>query len=44
MDVKQLMYQSDPSNPDYEDIVTISDYLVGYQMKGAQTPAIEKKS
>jgi hypothetical protein len=29
MDVKPLLYQSDPLNPDPEDIVTCSDYLVG---------------
>jgi hypothetical protein len=34
MDVKSLLYQSDPSNPDPEDIITCSDYLVGYQIKG----------
>jgi hypothetical protein len=44
VDVKPLLYQSDPSNPDPEDIVTCSDYLVGFQMKGAQTLAIEKKT
>jgi hypothetical protein len=33
LDVKPLMYKSDPSNPDPEDIVTCSDYLVGYHMK-----------
>jgi hypothetical protein len=41
--VKPLLYHSDPSNPDPEDIVTCSDYLVGYQMKGVQTLGIEKK-
>jgi hypothetical protein len=44
VDVKPLLYQSDPSNPDPEDIITCSDYLVGYQMKGAQTIAIERKN
>jgi hypothetical protein len=45
VDVKPLLYQSYPSNPDPEDIVTCSDYYaVGYQMKGAQTPAIKKKT
>jgi hypothetical protein len=44
VDVKPLLYQSDPSNPDPADIVTCSDYLVGYQMKGAQTLVIEKKN
>jgi hypothetical protein len=44
VDVKPFLYQSDPSNPDPEDIVTCSDYLVGYKMKGAQTLAIEKKT
>jgi hypothetical protein len=43
VDVKPLLYQSDPSNHDPEDIVTCSDYLMGYQMKGAQTLAIEEK-
>jgi hypothetical protein len=42
VDVKPLLYQSYPSNPDPEDIVTCSDYLVGYQMKGTQTLAIGK--
>jgi hypothetical protein len=32
------------SIPDPEDIVTCSVYLVGYQMKCAQTLAIEKKN
>jgi hypothetical protein len=44
VDVKPLLYHSGPSNPDPKDIVTCSDYLVGYQMKGAQTLAIEKKT
>jgi hypothetical protein len=44
VDVKQLLYQSDPSSPDSEDIITCSDYLVGFQMKGAQTLAIEEKT
>jgi hypothetical protein len=41
MDVMTLLYQSDPSNPEQEDIVTCSDYVVGYQMKDAQTLTIE---
>jgi hypothetical protein len=44
VDVKPLLYQSDPSNPDPEVIITCSDYLVGYQMKGAQTIAIDRKN
>jgi hypothetical protein len=44
VDVKPFLYQSDPSNPDPEDIVTCSDYVVGYQMKGAHTLVIEKKN
>jgi hypothetical protein len=43
VDIKPLLYQYDLSNPDPEDIVTCSVYLVGYQMKGAQTLDIEKK-
>ena len=41
VDVKPLIYQSDPKNPNAEDIVSCTDYLVGYQMKGAQTLAVE---
>jgi hypothetical protein len=37
VDVKSLLYQSNPSNPDHEDIITCSVYLVGYQVKGEQT-------
>jgi hypothetical protein len=44
VDVKPFLYQSDPSNPDPEGIITCSDYLVGYQMKGSQTIAIERKN
>jgi hypothetical protein len=44
MDVNPLLYQWNPSYPDHEDIVTCSDYLVGYPMKGAQTLAIERKN
>jgi hypothetical protein len=44
MDVKPLLYQSDPRNPDAEDIITCSDYLVGYQMKGPHTIEIERKN
>jgi hypothetical protein len=43
-DVKPLIYQSDPSKTDPEDIIISSDYLVGYQMKGAQLIAIERKN
>jgi hypothetical protein len=39
VDVKPLLYQSDPG-----DIITCSDYLLGYQMKGAQTIAIERNN
>jgi hypothetical protein len=43
VDVNPLLYQSDPSNRDPEDIVTCSDYLVGYQIKCSQTLVIDKK-
>jgi hypothetical protein len=42
--VNPLLYQSYPLDIDPEDIVTCSDYLVWYQMKGAQTLAIEEKN
>jgi hypothetical protein len=44
VDVKPLLYQCGPLNPDPEYIVTCSDYLVGYQMKGSQNLAIEEKT
>jgi hypothetical protein len=44
VDVKPLLYQSDPSNLDPEYIITCSDYLVGYQIKGSQTIAIERNN
>jgi hypothetical protein len=44
VDVKPLLYQSDPSKPYPEDLITCSDYLVRYQMKGAQKIAIERKN
>jgi hypothetical protein len=40
--VKPLLYQSDPNNPNPEEIVACTGYLVGFQMKGAQTLAIER--
>jgi hypothetical protein len=43
LDVKPLLYQSDPLNPYPENIVTYSDYVVGYQMKGTQTLVIERE-
>jgi hypothetical protein len=44
VDVKNLLYQSDPNNTNPEDIVSCTDYMVGYQMKGARTLAIEGKN
>jgi hypothetical protein len=44
VDAKPLLYQSDPSNPDPGDIITCSDYLVGYKIKGAQTIATERNN
>jgi hypothetical protein len=44
VDVKPLLYQSDPRNPNPEDIITCSDYLVGYQIKEPQTISIERNN
>jgi hypothetical protein len=44
VDVKPLLYQSDPSNPDTEDIIACSECLVGYPRKGSQRIAIERKN
>jgi hypothetical protein len=44
VDVKPLLYQSDPNNPNPEEIFSCTAYLVGCQMKGSQTIAIEQKN
>jgi hypothetical protein len=44
VDVKPLLYQSDCNNQNPEKIVSCTAYLVGYQMKGAQNLAIERKN
>jgi hypothetical protein len=44
VDGNPSLYQSDPSNLDPEDILTCSEYLVGYQMKGSHTLVLEKKN
>jgi hypothetical protein len=44
VDVKPLLYQSDPTNTNPEDIISCIDYLVGYQIKGAQNLAIDQKN
>jgi hypothetical protein len=43
VDVKHLIYQLDKNNPNHEDIVSCTDYFVGYHMKGAQALAKERK-
>ena len=44
VDVKPLLYFSNPMHPDMEDIVAVTDYVIGYQMKGAETLAVERKN
>ena len=43
-DVKILLYESDPENPDSKDIATVTNYLVSYASKGQETIAQEKES
>jgi hypothetical protein len=44
VDVKPLLYQSDQNNPNTEDIMSCTDYIIGYQMKGTQTLPLEQKN
>ena len=39
-----MIYFSDPRYPSMEDIAAVTDYVVGYQMKGAETLAVERKN
>ena len=44
VDIKPLLYNSNPLYPDYEDIVGVTDYVIGYQMKGQETLKVERKN
>ena len=37
-----MLYDSNPSNPDAEDIVRVTDYIVAYACKGTETIKEEK--
>jgi hypothetical protein len=43
-DVKIMLYDTNPMNPDITTILQVCDYLVSYATKGAETLAIEKKT
>lgn len=43
-DVKILLYESDPQNPDPKDIATVTNYIVSYASKGQETLEEEKSS
>jgi len=43
-DVKIMLYDTNPMNPDITTILQVCDYLVSYATKGAETLAIEKKN
>lgn len=42
-DVRVLLYESDPQNPDANDIVKVTNYIVAYASKGAETVESEKQ-
>jgi len=42
-DVSILIYDSDPSFPDVNEIANVTDYVVPYACKGNATYAIEKQ-
>jgi hypothetical protein len=42
-DVKILLYNSQTSNPDLEEIAQVSDYVVAYACKGSETLKVERE-
>ena len=42
-DIQVLLYESDPLNPDPEEIARVTDYIVAYACKGNETIVEEKK-
>ena len=44
VDIKPLLYFSDPRTPSMDDIVCVVDYMISYMTKGAETSAIERKN
>jgi hypothetical protein len=42
-DVKVLIYDTDPGNPDPAEIAKVTDYVVAYACKGNETLAVERK-
>ena len=44
VDIKPLLYKSNPLYPDYEDIVEVTDYVIGYEMKGGETLKVKRRN
>jgi hypothetical protein len=42
-DISILIYESDPKNPDPNEIAKVTDYVVNYACKGNLTLAVKKK-
>ena len=42
-DVQVILYESDPDNPDPEDVARVTDYVVAYACKGNASLAEEKR-
>lgn len=42
-DVKILLFESDPKNPDSEDITKVTNYIVSYASKGVETLQHERQ-
>jgi hypothetical protein len=42
-DIKFLLYEGDPECPDPTEIVRVTDYIVAYASKGAETMEVEKE-
>jgi len=43
-DISILIYESDPKNPDPNEIAKVTDYVVNYACKGNLTLAVKKKT
>ena len=41
-DLQMLIYQSDPMNPDPNEIAKVTDYVVGYHCKASHTYVEER--
>ena len=44
IDINPMHYFTNPLHPSMKDIAAVTDYVIGYQMKGAETMAVERQN